>query len=250
MSSIDIRTIPTTPPDFLDKDEIKKETKALTKELARLQHILYAEQKRSILVVLQGMDASGKDGAMRKVFRYCSPAAVWAIPFKKPTEKEMRHDFLWRVHQWVPEKGMIRIFNRSHYEDILIQKVYDWIDDDQRTQRMASINHFEQLLQNDNQTSVMKFYLHISKDQQAIELQQRLDEPDKHWKHNDNDWKEREKWDDYMDAYNYVFNHSTIPWHIIPVDKRWYRDYLISKAVVEQLRAFDLKHPELKTGNG
>ncbi len=243
---IRLSDIPTTPPPDLDKKTARKETKKRAKKIGELQRMLYAQRKYSLLVVLQGMDASGKDGAVRNVFRYCTHDGVDVYAFKKPTEEEFAHDFLWRVHKQVPAKGQIRIFNRSHYEDILIQRVHGWIDEARVQARMRAINAFERLLQEDNDTVVLKFYLHISKEQQEIELRQRMEEPDKFWKHNPNDWKEREYWDDYMRCYEDAINWSDIPWTIVPVDKRWYRDYVISQKVLDALESLPLAWPPLE----
>ncbi|MDX1477223.1 MAG: polyphosphate kinase [Saprospiraceae bacterium] len=230
----------------------KEKTKALLPELAArigdLQHIMYAEKKHSLLVVLQGMDAAGKDGATRAVFQDCSPIGINAYGFKKPTEEEMDHDFLWRVHQQVPRKGMITIFNRSHYEDILIQKVHGWIDDRKREQRMRAINSFEQNLMEDNSnTTILKFYMHLSRERQKEKLQERIDNPRKQWKHNDADWKEAELWDTYMACYEYAINNSVVPWIIAPVDQRWYRNYFIATRVLETLESLNMKLPPIKT---
>jgi polyphosphate kinase 2 (PPK2 family) len=167
--------------------------------------------------------------------------------FKKPTEEEFAHDFLWRVHKVVPQKGQIAIFNRSHYEDILIQRVHGWIDEKRVAQRMKAINAFEELLQFDSNTHVFKFYMHISREEQEQQLRERIEDPEKYWKHNPGDWKEREHWDKYMAAYEYAINESSIPWHICPVDKRWYRDYFIAKTLVDALEKLDMKYPALET---
>lgn len=243
---IKLSQIPTVPDEGTSRKKIEKETKKFAKRLGELQHLMYAEDKHSLLVVLQGMDASGKDGAARRVFRYCSPTGVNSYAFKKPTELEMAHDFLWRVHQQAPRKGRIQIFNRSHYEDILVQRVHQWIDEDRVKLRMEAINKFEELLKFDNNTTILKFYMHISRDKQQEELQERIDEPSKNWKHNPNDWKEAERWEEYMKCYEYVINNSVVPWHIIPVDKRWYRDYLVSKIIVETLEGLNMQLPYLE----
>jgi len=214
--------------------------------LGALQDILSAQKKYCLLVILQGMDGSGKDGAAENVFKECHPNSVNVISFKKPTEEEFAHDFLWRIHKNVPQKGMIHIFNRSQYEDVIIQRVHKWIDEKRVAQRIASINAFEELLAYDGNTVICKFMLYISKDQQEIELKQRLTDPAKFWKHNAADWKEREQWDDYMRCYEDIVNQSTIPWTIVPVDQRWYRDYLIAKTVVEALEKLDLVYPPLQ----
>ncbi len=238
--------ISTRPPATLDEKKIKKATKKLADRISDLQRMMYAEGKHSLLIVFQGMDSSGKDGATRKVFSECTPNGVRAKSFKKPTELEFAHDFLWRVHQHAPEKGMIQIFNRSHYEDVLIQRVHNWITEEQVTRRINAINAFEELLQFDNNTTILKFYMHLSKERQTEKLQERIDDPSKNWKHNPNDWKEAEHWDEYMRCYEDLFDRCTIPWIIAPVDARWYRDYFIAKKVVETLESFNMKLPTLK----
>ena len=244
MSKVILSEISTTPPEGLTKKEIKKETDIMARAIADRQHLMYAENKKSLLIVFQGMDSSGKDGATRKVFKYCSPIAINAFAFKKPTEKEFEHDFLWRVHKLVPEKGMITIFNRSHYEDILIQRVHNWIDEEKVTNRINAINSFEKLLMEDSNTTILKFYLHLSKDRQEEKLQERIDDPRKNWKHNDNDWKERKHWDDYMSVYEDAINRcNTPPWIIAPVDSRWYRDFFIAKKVLKVLNDMEFNLP-------
>ena len=245
---ISLSKIPTRAPETLSKEKAREITRARCKEIGRLQHLMIAEEKHSLLIVLQGMDGSGKDGATKNVFRYCTPANIDVYSFKKPTDKEFAHDFLWRVHKQTPAKGCITIFNRSHYEDILIQRVHGWISETRVRKRMAAINAFEELLEFDNNTKVLKFYLHISKEQQAIELQERIDEADKHWKHNDNDWKEREHWDKYMKCYHYALNNSVIPWHIVAVDQRWYRDYIMSDIILKEMKKLKMQYPPLQKG--
>lgn len=227
---------PTGPTEKLSKKKIVKETEALAKEIGEWQHKLYAECKKSVLVVLQGVDASGKDGTVKSVFRNCNPSGIDVYAFKKPSEEEFAHDFLWRVHKVAPRKGNIMVFNRSHYEDILIQRVHRWISEEHVAKRMKAINAFEELLEFDNQTKVLKFYLHISKEEQEKNLQERIDDPAKRWKHNDNDWEERKHWDKYMECYEYALSESTIPWHIIPADKTHYRNYLVAQKVLSTLK--------------
>ncbi len=243
---IKLDKIATKPPKNLDRDKAEKQTKKWSKRIGELQELLYAEGKHSLLVILQGMDGSGKDGGVRKVFNYCNHGGVNVYSFKKPTDEEFEHDFLWRVHKLAPRKGMIRIFNRSHYEDILIQRVHGWIDEERVEKRMAAINAFEDLLKFDNNTLILKFYLHISHEQQELELQERIDEPEKHWKHNAGDWKERKHWDKYRECYEYAINNSTIPWHIVPVDSRWYRDYVMTKIVMDEMEKLNMKYPPLE----
>jgi PPK2 family polyphosphate:nucleotide phosphotransferase len=246
---IKLSEIPTTAPAGLEKDDLKKVTEKLVKRLGELQHLVYANSKQSVLVILQGMDASGKDGALRNVFSECTISGLQTVSFKKPTEEEFAHDFLWRVHKVVPAKGITTVFNRSHYEDILIQRVHGWITEDRVKMRMEAINAFEKLIVEDNGTLLFKFYMHLSKDEQEKQLLQRKTEPEKYWKHNDSDWKEREHWDKYMAAYEYAINESLIPWHICPVDDRWYRDYFIAKTLVEKLESLHMTFPKLESGS-
>ncbi|MCB0654560.1 MAG: polyphosphate kinase [Saprospiraceae bacterium] len=242
---IELAQIPTRAPEGLKKKEVKAEAKRLAKRLAQLQYLLYAEKKHSVLVVFQGMDTSGKDGATRNAFRYCSPSGVSAYSFKKPTDLEFAHDFLWRVQKSSPAKGDIQIFVRSHYEDILIQRVHAWIDEKRVKARMDAINAYERNLTLDNQTLVIKFYMHLSREHQQVKMQERIDDPLKQWKHNPDDWKEAELWDNYRKCYEDAINWSEIPWYIIPVDQRWYRNYLITKILVERLEALQMQLPVL-----
>lgn len=237
--------IDTRAPEELKKKKIQKETEALAEAISELQTTLFAEKKHSLLVILQGMDASGKNSSAKAAFGQCSPEGVLSYSFKAPTTEERNHDFLWRVHQQVPAKGMIQIFNRSHYEDILIQRVNHWITEEHVHFRMQAINHFEQLLQVDNQTTILKFYLHISQEDQQKELQERIDDPTKNWKHNPGDWEEAKKWSAYRAAYEYAINESVIPWHIIPSDQSWYRNYLITKQIFDTLTSLNMRRPVL-----
>ena len=242
---IRLSEISTQPPEGATKKEYAKKTSKMRRRIAELQHILYAEEKHSLLIIFQGMDASGKDGATKNVFQRCSPTGINSVAFKKPTDLEFAHDFLWRVHKEAPKKGEIKIFNRSHYEDILIQWVHGWITDDKAHQRMKSINAIEELLQHDNGTTILKFYMHLSHERQKEKLQERIDDPLKNWKHNDNDWKESKLWADYRRCYEYAINNSVIPWNIAPVDARWYRDYFIASKVLETLEGLNMKLPLL-----
>jgi PPK2 family polyphosphate:nucleotide phosphotransferase len=246
MSKIKLSDLPTRAPKNLDKDKAKEITKQRRDRIADLHHLLIAEKKHSVLVILQGMDGSGKDGGIRNVFGKCSPYHLQVHSFKKPTELEFAHDFLWRVHQVVPPKGELVIFNRSHYEDVLIQRVHGWISEEHVEKRIAAINAFEELLQFDNNTLILKFFLNLSHEQQEIELQERMDHPQKHWKHNPGDWEERKHWDKYMRCYEDVLNRSSLPWHIIPVDQRWYRDYLMTEIVIDALEGLQMEYPELE----
>ncbi len=243
---IKLSKIPTRPPKDVDKKTLQEQTKKNCKEIAKLQAVMIAQSKYNLLVVFQGMDASGKDGAVKNVFKYCNPSGIKVKGFKKPTDEEFGHDFLWRIHKNAPQKGMIQIFVRSHYEDVLIQRVHKWISEEHAIKRINAINAFEELLEFDNNTIILKFYLHLSFEQQAIELQQRLDDPTKYWKHNPGDWEERKHWDEYMRCYEDVLERSSIPWKITPVDERWYRDYVVSTTIVEAMRKLDLQYPKLE----
>ena len=240
---IRLSEIPTRAPKELNKKYIKKQTDEIARRIAELHETMIAEKKHSLLVVLQGMDTSGKDGATHETFKYCTPVGLSAYGFKKPTDEEFAHDFLWRVHKQTPGKGEIKVFVRSHYEDILIQRVHKWIDDERVTARINAINAFEENLINDNNTTILKFYMHISKERQLEKLQERIDNPEKNWKHNPGDWKEREHWEEYMAAYEDAINRSSVPWIIAPVDQRWYRNYFIAKKVCETLESLNMRKP-------
>jgi PPK2 family polyphosphate:nucleotide phosphotransferase len=242
---IKLSDISTRAPKEIEKDAVKDLTKDLWEKIGEKQALLYAQHKHAVLLVLQGMDGSGKDGTTRGLFSKSSPQGVWVKGFKKPTEEEFAHDFLWRIHQQAPQKGFINVFVRSHYEDILIQYVHGWIDAAKRDRRMKSINAFEELLVQDNNTTVLKFFLHISPEEQLEKLQERVDNPKKQWKHNDGDWEERKLWAQYQEAYEYAINNSNIPWHIIPADQEWYRDYVAAKIFFEALEALPLSYPPL-----
>ncbi|MGB3466364.1 MAG: PPK2 family polyphosphate kinase [Cyclobacteriaceae bacterium] len=244
---IDLSKVSTTAPDDFSKSEGKDIFKSNIRIIEELQTKMLAQGKYSLLLILQGMDASGKDGTVREVFKRITPSGIRVHSFKKPTKLEFAHDFLWRVHQQVPEDGMIQIFNRSHYEDVLIQRVHQWIDEDTVHRRFQHINNFESLLR-DSGTAIIKVYLHTSKEEQLIQLNERKTDPTKHWKHNAADFEERKHWDKYMKAYEDVFYHCgpEIPWHIVPADKNWYKEYLVSEIVRSTLEKMDLHYPTLE----
>jgi len=248
MSRTILSRISTLPPDELNKEAVGLRTEKWVQRIGELQHKLYAEKKQALLVVLQGMDGSGKDGGVKSVFGGCSPTGVMVHAFKKPTDEELAHDFLWRVHKVTPKKGMIHIFVRSHYEDVLVPRVHNWISKDHTKNRIEAINAFEELLRSDNKTVVLKFYMHTSRDEQKRQLQERIENPAKQWKHNPADLKESEHWNEYMRAYEDVFNQSSIPWHIVPVDKRWYRDFVMAKIVCDTLVRMKPQLPTFKSG--
>jgi PPK2 family polyphosphate:nucleotide phosphotransferase len=213
-----LNNIDSSPPNHLKKKEIKRELKQLKEKMIAFQKKMNAQGKYSLLLVFQGMDASGKDGATRRVLEGVNPSGIKVKSYKKPTDEEFAHDFLWRVHQHTPAKGMIQVFNRSHYEDILVPSVMGYIPKEEIEKRYELINSFEKLLEH-NGTKVLKFYLHVSKEEQLVRLQERIDNPEKHFKHNDGDWETRENWDRYMGVYLSVFDKcNDIPWHIIPSD--------------------------------
>ena len=242
-----LQEISTRAPKDLDKKQTKEVTAKLLEELDELQNLLYAESKNSLLVILQGMDASGKDGVVNNVFGQLNPQGVMVKSFKVPTEEEMKHDFLWRVHQHAPSKGMIQVFNRSHYEDVLVTRVHGWCDDATAKIRFSAINDFENLLQLHNQTHIFKFYLHISPEEQQERFTERMDDPSKQWKYNEKDFAEAKLWDKYMQMYEDVFAHcSQVPWIIVPSDQNWYKEYLIALTVVERLKGLNMKYPQLE----
>ncbi len=244
---IKLSEISTAPSKQLDKDQHKHQRDALVDRFGELQHLMYAEGKHSLLIIIQGMDAAGKDGLLRDVFSKINPLGVKVKGFKKPTEEEFGHDFLWRVHPHAPEKGMITVFNRSHYEEVLIQRVHNWVDMERVHQRFEHINNFERLLAQENGTHILKFYLHVSHEEQHERLAERLEMPHKMWKYNPADMKESQHWDKYMEAYEDAINHCgpEIPWHIIPADKNWYKEYLVAKTIVDLLESLDMKFPAL-----
>lgn len=248
MRRINLSKISTLPPSDLTKEAANAITQKRIQRIGELQHLLYGVKKQALLVVLQGMDGSGKDGGVKNVFGECSPSGIMVYAFKKPTDDELEHDFLWRVHKVTPKRGMIHIFVRSHYEDVLLPRVHKWISKERTKNRIEAINAFEELLESENGTVLLKFYLHVSRKEQKRQLQERIDNPAKQWKHNPDDFKESERWDDYMRCYEDAINQSTIPWHIVPVDKRWYRDYVMAKVVCETLEKMKPKLPTFKTG--
>ena len=242
-----LNNIDSSPPNHLKKKEIKRELKQLKEKMIAFQKKMNAQGKYSLLLVFQGMDASGKDGATRRVLEGVNPSGIKVKSYKKPTDEEFAHDFLWRVHQHTPAKGMIQVFNRSHYEDILVPSVMGYIPKEEIEKRYELINSFEKLLEL-NGTKVLKFYLHVSKEEQLVRLQERIDNPEKHFKHKDGDWETRENWDSYMGVYQSLFDKcNDIPWHIIPSDENWYKTKLITEKIIAAFESMDLEWPELKT---
>lgn len=217
----------------------------LATEINALQDILHAQAKHKVLLILQGMDASGKDGTVKHVFSECDPLGIRLASFKAPSADELAHDYLWRVHSQVPKKGEIVIFNRSHYEDVLIVKVHDWIDEAECKRRYAQINDFERML-TETGTTIIKCFLHISKEEQKARMQERLEDPTKTWKFNPNDLNERAVWSKYMVAYENALQATSTneaPWYVIPADSKTNRNLLISKILLNTLKSMDLAYP-------
>lgn len=237
----------TRAPKELDKQQTKQRTEDLKTTLNELQNLLYAEGKHSVLIVIQGMDASGKDGAIKNVFGGLNPQGISVKPFKTPTAEELDHDFLWRIHQHTPAKGMIQIFNRSHYEDVLITRVHGWCNDETADKRFKAINNFEQLVTEHNNTLILKFYLHISPEEQQGRLKEREEDLTKGWKYNATDLEEAKLWDEYMKMYEDVFqNCNHIPWTIVPADQNWYKEYIITKTITDALQELSMHYPSHK----
>ncbi|MEJ7757985.1 MAG: polyphosphate kinase 2 family protein [Gemmatimonadaceae bacterium] len=239
-----------SPPKKLPKgDEIEAELDKTLERLGELQQIFYADGRRSLLIVLQGRDASGKDGVVRTVIGACNPAGVRVTSFKAPSPIELAHDYLWRIHNAVPEKGMMGIFNRSHYEDVLVVRVREFVPEDVWSKRFDQINNFERML-SENGVVILKFFLHVSSDEQKERLIDRVEDETKNWKFNANDLEERKLWDNYTDAYADALTKCSTewaPWYVVPGDKNKARNYLIAKRLVETLEGLDLAYPKPKT---
>lgn len=242
---IDLIKEPTESDKSIDRKKTETETKNLGQEMASLQNLLFAEKKHSLLIILQGMDAAGKDGTIKHVFSGMNPMGVNVKAFKEPTPEEKDHDFLWRIHSHTPAKGMIEIFNRSHYEDILVPTVHKLLDLQLLERRHDIINSFEQNL-SDSGTVILKFFLHISKEEQKERIQQRIDIPQKKWKYDPADKREAGNWDAYMKVYEKIFERCSpaFPWVIIPANHKWYRNYLIAKEIVRTLKSLKMKYPQ------
>lgn len=224
------------------------ETKKLQERMAELQEMMYAQSTQALLIVLQAMDAGGKDGAIKKVFDAVNPIGIRVAAFKQPSADELAHDFLWRVHRQVPPKGYIGVFNRSHYEDVLVARVNGLVPKKVWEKRYDQINNFEKLLA-ETGTRILKFYLNISKAEQKKRLQARLDNPDKWWKFDIGDLPVRQQWDAYMEAYEDALtrcNTEYAPWIIVPSNKKWYRDLVVTRTIVETMESMGLAYPKAK----
>jgi PPK2 family polyphosphate:nucleotide phosphotransferase len=231
---------------FKDKKSVQKQMTKNLKRLSELQYLLYAENQRSVLVVLQAMDAGGKDGTIRHVMGPLNPQSCRVVSFKTPTAEEMAHDFLWRIHRATPRAGEILIFNRSHYEDVLIVRVHDLVPKSVWSRRYDQINALEKIL-TQNDTHILKFYLHISKDEQLERFKARLDDLTKQWKASQADFEERKYWDAYTQAYEAALSTCSTahaPWFIIPANKKWFRNFVVSQILVEHLSRLRMKFPQ------
>lgn len=228
------------------KEEGLAKLEKLNGKLESLQELLFAEHKYKVLIVLQAMDTGGKDGAIRRVFDRVNPAGVRVASFKAPTAEELDHDFLWRVHKQVPGKGEMVIFNRSHYEDVLVVRVHNYVTPEVWGKRFEQINEFERTLA-ENGTTILKFYLHIDLDEQKARFQARLDDPTKRWKFRLGDLEERKFWPDYMKAFEDVLSKTSTehaPWYIVPANRKWFRDLVISSVLVDTLEGLKMEYPE------
>lgn len=249
-SKVDLSDWATDENEGLNKTIGREVTKGLNERLEADQELLWAEDKHKVLMVLQATDSGGKDGTIRHVFDGVNPQGVRVASFKKPSENELAHDYLWRVHQHTPSTGEMVIFNRSHYEDVLVVRVHGFVSEDRWRKRYRHIREFEQMLA-DEGTTIRKFYLHISKDEQKERLQARLDEPDKNWKFTSSDLAERKHWDAYQEAFTEMLAETSTedaPWYVIPADRKWFRNLLISRIVVETLEGLDMSYPEAEEG--
>ena len=237
-------------PDFKDRHEHREsaapEIEHYRQRLSDLQYRLYAERKRSLLIVFQALDAGGKDGVIRHVMSTVNPQGCRVTCFKKPTAEEAGHDFLWRIHPATPARGEIAIFNRSHYEDVLVARVHHLVPEEVWSKRYAHIHHFEQLL-HDSGVHILKFFLHISKAEQLARFKERLDDPAKQWKISDADYEERRYWDEYQAAFEDALSECSTthaPWFVIPADHKWFRDLAVSQIIVETLESLKMELPE------
>ncbi len=228
------------------KEEATAEMQPYISKIDTLQYQLYAERRHSVLIILQGLDTAGKDGVIRHAFQSMNPQGCHVASFKAPTTGEQEHDFLWRVHPHAPRKGGVSIFNRSHYESVLVERVHKLISPKECKLRYGLINDFERLLAHENKTTILKFFLHISKEEQLERFKSRLDDPSRNWKISDSDYKEREYWDDYMASYEDILNETSTkhaPWFVIPSNHKWFRDLAISQILTHALESIGMEQP-------
>ncbi len=241
---------PSDTQDLDDKQEAQKKLEKIREELTELQEILYAQGKYAILILFQAMDTGGKDGTIRHVFGPLNPQGVRVVNFKAPYGTELEHDYLWRIHKEIPRKGMIGIFNRSHYEDVLIARVHNLVPDEEIEKRYPQINAFEKYL-TENNVLIIKFLLHISKKEQKGRLEKRLQKPDKQWKFDKSDLEERKHWNNYMQAFDKALNECSTqhaPWYVIPANRKWARDLMVGSITLERMKLLDLNYPEPPSG--
>ena len=232
----------------LEKKDARERTQPAAKRIGELQELLYANSTHAVLLVFQGLDASGKDGAIRKVLHYVNPAGVQTASFKVPSAEEKAHDFLWRIHREVPRYGSVGVFNRSHYEAVLVERVLGGVPRKIYASRYRQIVDFEKMLV-ENHVVLLKFYLHLSKKEQACRFRERIEIPEKRWKFSSGDLETRKHWKGYMEAYEDVLNatsHEAARWHIVPCDRNWYRDLVVAQTVVAAMEALNLKWPKPK----
>jgi PPK2 family polyphosphate:nucleotide phosphotransferase len=225
----------------------REENEKMQEKLRELQEKLYADRRHKLLIILQGMDTSGKDGTVRHVMGAFDPSGVRVVPFKKPTETELAHDYLWRVHAQVPGSGEVVVFNRSHYEDVLVVRVHNLVAEDVWKQRYDQINEFERML-TDTGTTILKFFLHISAKEQKKRLTERIEDPTKRWKFQHGDIEERKLWGDYRKAYEVALRKTSTewaPWWVVPANAKWYRNYIVGSVIVKAMEKMDLKYPEV-----
>ncbi len=230
------------------KENVERELVRLSSQMSELQYKLFADNSRSLLIILQGVDASGKDGTIRHVMGALNPQSCYVKPFKVPTAEEVLHDYLWRVHMSIPKKGQIAIFNRSHYEDVIEVCVHNLVPKDEILTRYRQINDFERYL-SENHVEILKFFLHISKDEQKKRLQERIEDPTKHWKISESDLQDSKYWDKYMESYKEALSRCSTqwaPWHVIPANLKWFRNWAVAQIIVNTLDRMRLKFPEPK----
>lgn len=246
-SAIELGDTPTTPPDGAPTSkQVRRATEKLRKKLINEQRKLFAGDQERVLVILQAIDTGGKDGTIKDVFRGVNPAGVRVAPFRRPNDVELAHDYLWRVHTQVPANGELVVFNRAHYEDVLVVRVHELVERDVWRKRYRHIRDFERMLA-DEGTTIVKFFLHISKDEQARRLQSRIDTPEKNWKFQAADLEERKRWDDYQEAFADMITETSTgwaPWHVIPADDKAYRNLAVISILVDALQGLDLQYPD------
>src|SRR5438094_110406 len=238
-------------PDYHGKHESHKsalpEIEENRQKMQKLQFLMYAENKHSLLIVLQGLDAAGKDGVVRHVLTGMNPSGCVSVNFKEPTAEDLAHDFLWRVHPRVPARGSVAIFNRSHYEDVLVARVHALVPEKVWSKRYDQINDFEQLICTENNTTILKFFLHISKEEQLARFEKRLDDPTRQWKISESDYKEREYWGPYTEAFEDVLNKTSTErasWFVIPSNHKWFRDLAVSQIIARTMEEMDMQTPK------